>query len=217
MAAVSEEVTYDGVRALVAGECLIILCALHEKGDTVLLLGPGDGFWEMFRDTPEMQDGAPDPMDRWSERVIGRLADTVGSEAVFPFGGPPYQPFLRWALSSGHAWSSPVGMLVHGTAGMMVSFRGALRIRGELDLPPAPETSPCDSCEDKPCLTACPVNALSDAHFYKVEDCHSYLDTLPGAICMKGGCLVRRACPISQSFDRSPAQSALHMRYFHTT
>ncbi|QYX58702.1 ferredoxin [Roseovarius sp. SCSIO 43702] len=207
--------TFDRIADHVARDRLMVLGALHEKGDTVLLLGPGKGFWAMFRTQPEFQDGGPDPMDRWSERVITGIAQTLDAEALFPFGGPPYQPFLRWALSSGHAWSSPVGMLVHATAGMMVSFRGALRVSGEIALPPAPTASPCESCETKPCTTACPVDALSDAHFYKVDACHAYLDTLPGAICMKGGCLVRRACPISQSFVRDPAQSAFHMGYFH--
>ena len=36
-----------------------------------------------------------------------------------------------------------------------------------------------------------------------------------GVECLTGGCLVRRACPLSQSYARLPEQSAYHMGQFH--
>ena len=207
--------TYAEVAAAVSPHALAIIGALHEDGETIMLLGPGRDFWEAVQTAPEMQDGAPDPFDRWSTRVITGLAQRVNASPVFPFGGPPYAPFLGWALASRRAWSSPIGMLVHDEAGLMVSFRGALRLPGEMDLPPPPAAAPCATCAGRPCTTACPVGALSDQHFYKVETCHAYLDTRDGQDCMTAGCIARRACPVSQAFDRPAAQSALHMRYFH--
>ena len=38
-----------------------------------------------------------DPLDRWSRRLIERLARELGGRALFPFGGPPFLPFQRWA------------------------------------------------------------------------------------------------------------------------
>ena len=78
----------------------------------------------------------PDPVDRWSRRVIGRLACDLGAKALFPFGGPPYHPFYQWALRTGRAWESPVRLLVHDTQGLMVSFRGALALREAMAVPP---------------------------------------------------------------------------------
>ena len=215
MAAVSQELTYDAVCAAAAHHRLSVMGGLHEAGGTLMLLGPGRGFWDHFRTSPEMRDGAPDPVDRWSVRVIGAMAATLGAEAVFPFGGPPYQPFLRWAMQTGRAWQSPAGMLVHDEAGLMVSYRGALHWPGQIALPAPPAASPCATCVDKPCMSACPVDALSAETGYDVAACHGYLDTDAGQDCMTGGCLARRACPVSQRFDRDPAQSALHMRSFH--
>ena len=214
MAAVSQKVTYDTVCAAAASERLSVMGGLHEAGDTLMLLGPGRGFWEHFRASPEMRDHAPDPVDRWSTRVLGALATSLGATAVFPFGGPPHQPFLKWAIQSGRAWQSPAGMLVHDEAGMMVSYRGALRWPGHIALPAPPPASPCTTCVGSPCMTACPVNALSAEIGYDVAACHGYLDSDPGQDCMTGGCRARRACPVSQRFDRDPAQSALHMRSF---
>ncbi|WP_372612394.1 ferredoxin [Aquicoccus sp.] len=193
---------------------LAIMGALHDGADTVLLLGPHEpGFWAHFTAQPEYADGAPDPLDRWSKRAIGALAAAWGGVAVFPSDGPPYPPFLDWALRSARAFVSPVGMLVHESAGLMISFRGAVRLPGHLALP-APGVNPCLNCKDQPCRTACPVGALSPAG-YDVPTCRTFLDSAPGQDCMERGCAARRACPVSQDYGRLDAQSAFHMRAFH--
>lgn len=205
---------YDGIARTAAARGLDIMGGVHEDSSAIILLGPSPDFWPMMKAAPEMQDGTPDPIDRWSLRVIGDLAIELTAEALFPFGGPPYLPFLRWAMDSGRAWQSPAGMLVHDSAGLMVSYRGALRFSQKIVLP---ETgpSPCDSCADQPCMTACPVDALSAARGYDVPACHGFLNTQAGDDCLSQGCKARRACPVSQAFGRDPEQSAFHMSYFH--
>jgi len=147
--------------------------------------------------------------------VISAIATDMQGCAVFPFGGPPFQPFISWAMRSERAWQSPAGPLVHDRAGMMVSYRGALALPYRVDLP-EPSQNPCKTCETKPCLTVCPVKALGGSAGYDVATCHGYLDTPPGAECMSMGCIARRACPVSQRYGRLPEQSAFHMRSFHT-
>lgn len=180
---------------------------------TLVMIGPGAGFWAHLTAQAEWHDGAPDPVDRWSRRVIGRLACDLGAKALFPFGGPPWHPFHRWALRTGRVWESPVRLLVHDAQGLMVSFRGALALRQDIALPPA-RSGPCETCAGRPCLTACPVGALTGAG-YDVPACHAFLDTRAGTDCMGQGCAVRRACPISQEYDRMAEQSAYHMGQFH--
>jgi epoxyqueuosine reductase len=178
---------------------------------TLLLLGPKEpGFWAHLQTQPEW--AGPDPVDRWSRRVIGRIACDLGAKAQFPFGGPPYHPFYQWALRTGRVWDSPVRLLVHSGQGLMVSFRGALALKEAMEVPP-PAVKLCDGCA-APCLTACPAGALTGAG-YDVPACHAWLDRAEGAECLSGGCLVRRACPVSQSYARLPEQSAYHMRQFH--
>lgn len=205
---------YAAILGAASAARLDVMGGVHEDGGTVILLGPSPDFWPMFKASPEWQDGAPDPVDRWSLRVVGGLADRLGAEALFPFGGPPYLPFLRWATETGRAWQSPVGMLVHDTAGLMVSYRGALRFSQHIALPDT-GPAPCETCADQPCVTACPVDALSAAKGYDVAACHGFLDTDAGDDCLAQGCKARRACPVSQRFGRDPEQSAFHMSYFH--
>lgn len=180
---------------------------------SILLLGPsGAGFWNYFQTQPEYADARPDPVDRWSTRVIAALADTFGATPVFPFGQSPPAPFISWALRSGQAWASPVGLLVHVQAGVWVSYRGALAL--PVDLHPTEAKNPCESCTARPCETACPADALTP-HGYDIPACHAFLDTPAGTTCLSAGCAVRAACPVSHAFARDPAQSAHHMKAFH--
>lgn len=214
---------YDAIAGQAARESLEIFGAFHPGPDdpvpegtgTLLLLGPREpGFWAAITASPEWQDGAADPLDRWSARVVTAIARAAGGTALFPFGGPPWHPFYAWAVSTGRAFVSPVTLLVHDTAGLMVSYRGAIALPDRIDLPAPPKASPCLACAGKPCLTACPAGALT-AKGYDVPACHAFLDTAAGADALSGGCLVRRACPISQAYGRLPEQSAYHMRLFH--
>lgn len=204
--------TLDEISEAVGHHGLSVLGAFHEAGQTLVLLGPNEpDFWSVFTQSHEYLDKKENAMDRWSTRVIGALATMFEAEALFPFGGPPYHPFIGWALKSGRAWQSPVQLLVHDTSGLFVSYRGALLISEKLELPPT-ASSPCEKCSEKPCLSACPAAALGKDG-YDVPKCHAHLNK-DGVECLSSGCIVRRACPIGQD-NRLPAQSAFHMRAFH--
>ena len=180
---------------------------------TLIMLGPNEpAFWPAFTQSTEWQDGEPDPVDRWSKRVIDRWAEELSAIALYPFGGAPFLPFYSWALRTGRIHSSPVRLLVHDQAGLFVSFRGALAFEATIELPPAP-ASPCLSCVEQPCRTACLSGALTPDG-YDVPACQAFLHEPAGATNMQSGCNVRRICPVSQRFGRLPDQSAYHMRQF---
>lgn len=214
--------TYQAVSSEAARHGLLVYGGFHPNETdglppgtgTLLMLGPAPRYWSIFTQSLEWRSKIPDPVDLWSTRTLSELAQLLDATAHLPFGGPPYAPFLNWALKTGRCWSSPVGMLVHDTTGLFVSFRGALSFRDHLDLPARPSVSPCDTCADKPCTTACPVAALGPAG-YDTDACHGHLATPAGQDCLKAGCLARRACPVSARAGRIAAQSAHHMSYFH--
>ena len=212
--------TPDTLTRAAAAEHLAVLGMLHTEpadalGDgTILLLGPDEpGFWPHVQSAPEFNDGATDPMDRWSASIITALAEAAGGTALFPFGQPA-RPFIGWALRSGQAFVSPASLLVHTEAGLLVSYRGAILLPERLDLP-RPPANPCDACAEKPCLTACPPRALT-ATGYDLPTCHSFLDADDGQSCMSQGCAVRRSCPLSRNYPRMAQQSAFHMKAFHS-
>nr|WP_240989411.1 ferredoxin [Salipiger mangrovisoli] len=180
---------------------------------TLLLLGPDEPrFWPIFSASPEYLGGIPEPMDRWSKRVIGRLSERMGGTAIFPSDGPPYPSFFAWARASGEAFASPPGLLVHPRAGLLISYRGAIALPERLPLPTG-GASPCPACP-QPCRTACPVGALGSGAPYDVGSCQAHLRSHTGTECRTQGCLVRRACPASARMQRPPAQAAFHMASF---
>lgn len=212
---------YSRIDAAAQAVGLIIYGALHPRsgpvtGGTLILLGAAGAFWPELTDAPEWRDGAPDPVDRWSTRIINDLAQRFGATVYVPFSGPPYAPFVDWALASGRAFTSPSQFLVHDQVGLMISYRGALHLEDEIHIPQPPlERSPCFTCTTFACVSTCPVQAMVDGGPYKVEDCHNYLETKEGTACLEQGCVARRSCPLSDGAERTPAQSAHHMRYFH--
>jgi len=181
----------------------------------LLLLGVvGARDWPAFAASPEAGDGAPDPLDRWSRRVVGALAARWGALALYPFDGPPYWPFASWARRAEPVWPSPLGLTIHPEYGLSHSYRGALAFTEPVATPArAVAPSPCLTCSGQPCLGACPVGAFT-GRSYDVESCAAHLRAAEGAPCREGGCLARRACPVGPAFAQSPAQARFHMRAF---
>lgn len=212
--------TFDEIETKVSTTGLSVVGAFHPEATdgvdeaikTLILLGPkGPEMWWNFSASAEYSDGTPNPLDRWSERVIGALAEEFVAIAVFPFGGPPWQPFQKWAARGENAVSSPVSMQVTQGRGLWASYRGALGLNQRVDLPEQSTMSPCKDCE-APCLNACPVDAFAGGS-YDVPRCTAHLKSAEGTAC-KTGCLVRTACPYGQRIKLPIAQRAFHIDAF---
>ncbi|GAB4366812.1 MAG: 4Fe-4S dicluster domain-containing protein [Kiloniellaceae bacterium] len=183
-------------------------------GTLVLAGNVGGSLWPAFSAAPEARDGGPDALDRWSARVLGGLAAAFGGAALFPFGGPPYLPFQRWARRGAPLTQSPLGMLIHPDYGLWHAYRGALALPAVLPLDAvAARPDPCAACADKPCLTACPVGAFTAAG-YDVTACAGHVAAPAGADCLDLGCRARRACPVGRQYHYPAAQARFHMAAF---
>lgn len=182
-----------------------------DVGTVVLVGNAGPDIWSAFSQARLDEDN---PMDFWTRTYVDAVAGKHGCRAVYPFGGPPYHPFQRWAMRGDTVFPSPVGILIHPRYGLWHAYRAALLFDGRLDLPAREETvSPCDTCEDKPCLTTCPAGAFRPDG-YDVPACTRHLRVRAGRDCMKEGCRARRACPVGREHTYVPAQAAFHMKAF---
>jgi hypothetical protein len=182
---------------------------------TLILAGTvGSAWWQRFAAAPEAGDGAADPLDRWSRRLLSGLAARHGAVALFPFGGPPWLPFQRWAARAEPVAPSPLGILIHPEYGLWHAYRGALAFAERLGLPPpAAASSPCESCRARPCLGGCPVGAFG-AGGYDVPRCVAHLAGPAGAACVTIGCQARLACPVGADYRYGPSAAAFHMGAF---
>ena len=175
----------------------------------------GRAQWAAFAASPEASDGRAHPLDRWSRRVIDALARELGAAALYPFGGPPWLPFQRWAMKAEPVHRSPLGMLIHPDWGLWHSYRGALAFAERLPLPERIDDrpSPCDACAEKPCLAACPVGAFT-VERYDVHACATHLRSVVGLDCVELGCRAREACPAGAEHRYGRDQASFHMRAF---
>jgi len=201
-----------------AAHGLILRGGFHpEPGDaaltgaaTVLLVGnAGAGMWEAF--AREIDD-KPHPLDRWTRRVIDQIAGKFGGRALYPFG-PEAFPFQRWALRAEPVYASPLGILIHPEYGLWHAYRAALLFAERVALPEKPVVqNPCDSCQGKPCLKACPVGAFN-GKAYDLPACAAHI-AKPESDCVLVGCHARNACPVGAEWRYPEAQIRFHMAAF---
>ena len=178
----------------------------------------GSAFWPHFKASTFYNDGQPHPLDRWSRAIGEDLATRWRGIALFPFDGPPYHPFQRWADRAEATQPSRMMLRIHPAFGLWHAYRFALAV----PLAPAATTTPvpsmasaelCATCTGQPCLQACPVGAYTGETFL-LEACAGHLHSGRGGECMQSGCLARRACPVGSGFMYTEEHAAFHMQAF---
>lgn len=191
-----------------------LLAVAPWAGALILVGNVGSELWD--KSGPAIEAfGDPDPLDRWTRSVIEPIASSVGGLALFPFAGPPYWPFQRWAERAEGVRSSPIGIQIHPEFGLWHAYRAAILLRQAVALPRQEQPHPCDTCVDRPCLTQCPVNAFSSAG-YDVDACVDRVVAVQNesGSCMDVGCLARLACPVGAAWRYRPDHARFHMRAF---
>ncbi len=192
----------------------------------------GSGFWPYFKASSFYSDGLPDPLDRWSRAIGEELAARCGGLALFPFTGPPYHPFQRWADRAEATQPSRMMLRIHPEHGLWHAYRFALALPAarhgsgpdadhadmlavQAHISPARsmQADLCAHCSGQPCLQACPVGAYTGDTFLR-DACASHLHSGQGADCMQSGCLARRACPVAPAMRYTPEHAAFHMQAF---
>ena len=188
------------------------------RGGTLLLIGnDGRRLWERSGEEIEALKaaGEANPLDHWTQSILDPVAARFGVGVVYPFSGPPHSPFTRWALRSTNLHQSPLGLTIHPEFGLWHAFRAAFHVAESLALDHVGVPSPCDSCSDKPCLTACPVGAFTGTSF-DVEACRGHLHD-ESVDCWPHGCLARVACPVGSAWHYGEAQARFHTSAFSSS
>lgn len=176
----------------------------------------GSAFWPHFKASAFYGDGRPDPLDRWSRAIGEELATRFGGLALFPFDGPPYHPFQRWADRCEPTQPSRMLLRIHPVHGLWHAYRFALALPAAAPHSAAAGTlAPdlCAGCSGQPCLQACPVGAYTGEAFL-LDACASHLHSDRGSDCLQGGCRARLACPVAPELRYLPEHAAFHMQAF---
>jgi len=182
------------------------------------LLLIGHGGRRMWSKLQVSNVGTTDPVDRYAVSLMQRFfRDYLNDPQVLPlYPDSRYAPPLQ-QLGESVGWSSPspLGSGISPEYGVWFAYRAAFLI--DADLPPARGTasvSPCDSCEEKPCIDACPVAAVQKEGF-DIETCAPHRLSMDSPCADR--CLARLACPLHPEHRYTLDQIQYHYRHSLTT
>lgn len=157
------------------------------------------------------------PVDQFvTERVAAWMAQALPDQAwqqVFP--GPAPVGLQRLGALAGWHQASPFWVGVDAEWGSWFAYRAVLLADTELPVTPRRELgSPCDSCTDKPCISACPAGALASEQTgpWRLQACLDHRKQ-SGSSCLDR-CLARNACPVGERYRYADQQIAYH--YLHS-
>jgi hypothetical protein len=174
--------------------------------------------WQAFKSSGFDEDGAANPLDRWTKQSIAPIAKEQGATALYPFldGYDQHWPFQQWASAATGFKQSPLGLLIDPEFGLWHAFRTVLVFDEQFDIPElAVNQHPCDTCVEKPCLTTCPVAAISAGQF-DANICIDHVLSERDKTCGRTGCIARNSCPVGQEHAYDSEQQVFHMRAFVT-
>ncbi len=188
------------------GETVIPTMDLQPKA--IALIGnAGSSIWPVFKAARGKRQGLT--LDQWTQEALNEITKRFGINVLYPFEGPPFWPFTQWAIRTRGLFSSPIGLTIHPAFGLWHAFRAALLFDEDPGFSEECAESPCDKCENRPCLTTCPVSAFS-GNDYRFNACLDYVGTGANS-CRSEGCDARKACPIGQDYRYKPEHAAFHM------
>lgn len=160
-------------------------------------------------------DDSQNPIDTFAALKIDQFLQDVRPGQVvmplFPVAGV-HAPLQRVARFLNLSRPSPLGLDLHPEFGPWFAFRRLLLLEGpSLEFPELPDHDPaCASCADKPCQTACPVNAVQETQAaFNLKACATHRLS-PLSPCLPR-CASRFACPAGRQHQYSKEQMDYHM------
>lgn len=98
----------------------------------VIVGSGGPAFFDLFEREPEAADGAPNPLDRYTARIVPRAAGAalasldIAQAFAFPFDAQPLIPFQRIGRAAGLGGPGPLGLQIHPRFGPWWAYRALL-------------------------------------------------------------------------------------------
>jgi len=151
----------------------------------------------------------PDPIDDFSIRTVTAWFNThFGArhrKLIYPGNTPVGLQTLGRLAGWHHA--SPFKVGINQNWGTWFAYRVVLLADTALPLAqPGHAPSPCDNCSDRPCIAACPAQAMTHGEF-DLNLCIDYRRQ-PGSRCA-ATCVARLSCPVG-SAHRYPSEQIAH-------
>ena len=175
------------------------------------LLVFGHGGRRLWETLPQPLDPAQHPIDHYAVENVRWFAREALEDPepllLFPFSRTvvPLQRLGRALNLSRPSW---LGLDIHPEFGLWFAYRAVVLTRRAVEPTRRPDfATPCDSCPDKPCRSACPVEAAGSPFDLRACADHRLSEHSPCAEL----CPSRLACPYQSQHRYSEAQMRYHM------
>jgi len=174
-----------------------------EARGAIVVIGNGGGaFWSVFRDYAGAGPDTAHPLDVFTAAILTAHAVPVAErlglhpELRFPFE-PAARPlsFVHLAEAAGLGRRGLLGVLLHPEFGPWMALRGALLVdEAPVAARPAAGFDPCGNCRERPCIPACPGEAIADPEGWNVPRCIDFRVARGEANPCADRCHARVAC-----------------------
>jgi hypothetical protein len=178
----------------------------------ILLGNGGPNFWRALQ--AQAQADSNDPVDTFSRALAVRFVEQyLQANARVLYPDEQSLPLQQLGALAGWHHPSPLGVGIHADYGLWFAYRAAVLTDAPLKPTVWPQTesankSPCDRCATKPCLSACPGQALNASNPLDLTRCLAWRKT-PDSSCATT-CLARLACPVGAEQRYDQAQIRYH-------
>lgn len=190
---------------------LFARCPQAKNYQQLILIGhAGTQFWRALNEEVADVMKQAHPIDTFTVDAVQKFLQAEHASADYEIVYPGAYTVSLQELGKLAGWhhASPFMVGINAHFGSWFAYRAL--VLANTDLPVTPEhisESPCLTCEDKPCISACPPGALNDGEF-NLEKCVGYRQQAD-SLC-KTTCLARRACPVASEHRYNDEQMRYH-------
>ena len=199
-------------RAELASEVSQVLDTLADSALTRVVL-VGSGGPQLWQAVAEFGLQREHPVDELSGHLtdifIGDYLDSPPIQILYPQPADARLPIQQLGRAAGWHHDSPLGLGIHPDYGLWFAYRSVFVTSLELPTQSVVQAaSPCEACLEKPCISACPVDAASSMAAFDIPACTGF--RLRDASPCRHQCLARIACPVGAAHRYSSAQQHYH-------
>lgn len=183
----------------------------YSDSNRIILIGNGgSSLWQSL--PPAIWDHN-DPIDSFSHAAAQQFARKILGEDRYQVIYPGTHPVAlqQMGLAAGWHANSPLGLGINPRWGLWFAYRAAILTRIPLPEIRHPKAaSPCVSCQDQPCISHCPAQALTADRAIDMPRCGNY--RLNEDSRCSDRCLARISCPVSIEHRYTLEQIRYHYR-----